>query len=195
MRAAENEVKLCNWLLDIGRGLDDGKPSDEVKIPKENQSKSLSELLHFCFPKEVFVKPLEHSSAFCDAALLCPRVEDVKSINDMALQLLHGDATRIDSLDSPLPGHSGPQTRYDPFRADLTMEAIHREEPSSLPPHTLYLKVNSIYKICTTKTSVFVFRLELPSCLYEISTSTKDSAMGPGCKCRRLPNTICCAKY
>jgi hypothetical protein len=155
MRAAENEVKLCNWLLDIGRGFDDGKPADEIKIPKENQSNSLSDLLHFCFPKEMFDNPMEHSSAFCDAALLCPRVEDVKSINDMALQLLHGDATRIESLDSSLPGHTGPQTRYDPFRADLTIEAIHREEPSSLPPHVLNLKVNSIFKYIQQKNICF----------------------------------------
>jgi hypothetical protein len=141
MRAAENEIKLIKLLNDIGRGLENGKPADEIKIPKENQSNSLMDLLHFCFPQEVFVNPKEHSNAFCDAALLCPRVEDVKGINDMALDLLHGDATRIESLDAPLPGHTGPQTRYDPFRADLTMEAIHREEPSSLPPHILYLKV------------------------------------------------------
>jgi hypothetical protein len=141
MRAAEDEIKLIEWLKEIGRGMEDGKYADEIKIPKENQSESLDDLIHFCFPEDVFDTPLEHSKTFCDAAILCPRIEDVKGINEKALYRLKGDATRIESYDCPLPGHKGPETRYDPFRHDLTVEAIHREEPSSLPPHVLYLKV------------------------------------------------------
>lgn len=143
MRVEDNEINLTKWLLDIGRGYQNGQRSDEILVPPANQSDSLDELIKFCFPPNLFEEPLLHAQTLCDAALLCPRNEDVAAINAKAIREMSGELTTIESLDIPLKNrpNAGNIDWHDPFRSDYNIEAIHNETPTGLPPHTLELKV------------------------------------------------------
>lgn len=144
MRAKQNEVELCEWLKKVGRGMENGKRSGRLSIPKANQSACLNAIMDFCFPPGLFERPLDFSDFICQAALLCPRNEDVDAINNFAIEKMAGELHKIESIDQPLK-QSMLTTRNDVFKADNTIESIHRETPSGFPPHVLKLKVyNSI---------------------------------------------------
>lgn len=142
MRAAPNEIKLCNLLLEIGKGVQYGRMSDVFNVPKENQANNLDEIIDFCFPAELFANPLEHSQFVCDAALLCPRNEDVEHINNIAIERMSGQTHIFESIDTPRKQASWIKERNNTFYADANIETIHKETPTGLPPHILKLKVS-----------------------------------------------------
>lgn len=159
MRAAPNEVKLCNLLMDIGMGMENGRRTDRNTVAEENQAQSLDEIIDFCFPAQMFDKPFEHVDFLCNSALLCPRNEDVEFINNLAIERMHGQIHAIESIDKPLK-RNWLKERNDTFSADANIETIHRETPSGLPPHLLNLKVRNKFLNINLK----LIRWELQSC-------------------------------
>lgn len=142
MRTGPGQEVLRKWLLEIGQGIhgeDSGMQgrTDKVLIPRENVARSLDEAIDFCFPAGLFQEPLKNAEAFSDNAILCPTNNDVRSINDLAMYKMQGDARVYNSVDEPLE----PRDTFNDFRSDFNIETIHNEMPTGMPPHELVLKV------------------------------------------------------
>lgn len=139
MRAGPNEKKFSEWLCDIGAGKNNIKGTNEIELPLKNIVNSSDELIDFCFQDLFSAKnPLSKSKIIADAAILAPTNDNVTSINNKALEKLHGDIEQFVSLDTALNADNDPTSIY---RADNNIEAIHNSLPSGLPPHILELKV------------------------------------------------------
>lgn len=137
MRATPDQLKLREWLAEIGTN-----NTDCLSIPKENQSSDLQEIIDFCFPAELFDNPLGHADKICEAALLCPRNEDVYKINESCITRMRGKIETCISIDEPLD-QTASSHGFHVSQLANTVEAIHKETPTGMPPHILKLKVKT----------------------------------------------------
>lgn len=143
MRTDPSEADLRKWLLEIGEGryspadLQQGRPTNLLRIPTELVARQLSEVIDFCFPPALFTDPLKNVAEMARHAILCPTNKEVARINDIALEQLVGTARSFLSIDVPLD-----QTEeFGTFHCDSNIEAINNETPNGLPSHRLVLKV------------------------------------------------------
>ena len=142
MRASKEEEKLREWSSQIGIGKGpNGKNAHFVTVPPENQADSLEQIFNFCFRPEVLAHPFDHTTEIFDSAMLCPRNEDVWAINEQIMERMVGEMHVIESIDQPMNDTHEDVDKYDKFRFDSNIEAIHNETPSGLPPHILKIKV------------------------------------------------------
>ena len=71
-----------------------------------------------------------------NTAILCPKNEDVSSVNENVLKRLHAEGRSCFSSDIECEDESEANTYPEEF--------VHQITPNSLPPHELNLKLNSI---------------------------------------------------
>jgi hypothetical protein len=141
MRTEKAQIALREFLKEVGYGLSHenvpGRRKNMVKIPNQNVTRDLEELIEFCFPSALFQDPFNYAKTIADAAILCPTNNAVQTINDIAMEKMIGEARAYYSVDEPLESRD----EYHCFRSDFNVEAIHNEMPSGMPPHKLTLKV------------------------------------------------------
>ena len=140
MRAAPDQKRLCDWLLEIGNDSAAQASTGLLKIPDDCLCHSIDDILEFCFPSDVLADPMQNAKIICNRALLCPRNTDVEELNTLAMKRMQGEEMQYLSTDSPLDC-SDPLDYLSVYRADFNLEAIHNETPTGFPPHDLTLKV------------------------------------------------------
>ncbi|KAL3122443.1 hypothetical protein niasHT_006323 [Heterodera trifolii] len=144
MRTAPGEQSLRDWLEEIGNGMHRvGTASqgftNQLRIPQELLVNDLDHTIQFCFPEALFDDPLANADAIAHNAILCPTNNDVRHINEVALNRMSGCGREFLSIDEPLE----PNEEMHNFRTDFNMEAVHNEMPSGMPPHKLTIKVGT----------------------------------------------------
>ena len=145
MRTAPGQLKLQEWLIEIGEGRHQetaklGPNGAFIPIPDELVVNNLDSAIDFCFPPELFRDPMNNARAISENGILCPKNIEVDQINEKALLRMDGIPKIYTSIDRPLDS-------ADPFgtyRADNNIETLHNECPSGMPAHKLILKVHLI---------------------------------------------------
>lgn len=147
MRTEKGQEDLKELLRVIGNGLTEqirsrpnGRPKFRVDLKEENLVRSLDDAIEFCFPSALFDNPLDYAELIGQNAILCPKNDEVKEINEKAMEKLHGVPWEFESIDEPLES----QTEFFDFRSNFNLEHVHTLMPSGMPPHKLTLKVGFI---------------------------------------------------
>lgn len=143
MRASKAQKEFAQWLLNIGNGMGmDGRPANFVQIPDKYQEHCIDDIVEFCFPSDVIANPIMKSTKLFEAALLCPRNEDVSEINEKVMTKIPGNLHTLESIDQPMVENvRDTDDEFSNFKFDSNIESINNETPNGFPPHILNLKV------------------------------------------------------
>ena len=156
-RTAPGQKRLRKYLQIIGEGRYHSKEQiNKLFVPKQLLVETLDQLISFCFPQRLFIKPLENADVIADTAILCPTNLDVKAVNEKMHEKMVGESKLYKSIDTPLDLTEA----YGTYRSDFNIKAINLETPSGLPPHELNLKV----KIFLLYINIVFYRSGRPSC-------------------------------
>lgn len=132
MRAAEDEQKFADWLLQLGNGsLEspvDELIGDSIEIP--NKCNIVHDIVNAVFPD---------SNSLCESqsVILTAKNDDSLQINETVLQKLENPAKTYLSTDKVKSDNQAEVIRYP-------LEFLNNCTPSGMPPHCLNLKVGAI---------------------------------------------------
>lgn len=139
MRAITDPT-FCTWLLSIG----DGKCCSDQSIKKTQYSLNIpNEFLSDDIVTDTFginFTPGDVAS-ISQRAILCPKNDDVRHINDRVLNNLNAEEVSFCSVDS-VKNEDG--TDDSNLQVNFPTEFLNSLNPSGLPPHILKLKKGSI---------------------------------------------------
>ena len=138
MRALESEKKFSEFLLNIGDAkLNDHQNNRELKhFPPECIASSNCDIVQEIYSDIIAEKNFKE---FVNRAILSPRNEDVNAINDKVVDLLDESTEKIyTSIDTVKNCDNGALSE------SLLPEYLNTLNPSSLPPHSLRLRLNSV---------------------------------------------------
>ena len=136
MRTECDQIELREWLTIIGEGGVPPKRNNLLEVNGKLLVNELKELIDFCFPAAFFDNPLGNAKCIADSAILCPTNKEVTEINNAVMKRIGGMPRTYSSIDRPLEVTPA----FGTFRSDFTLETIHNEMPSGVPPHILTLK-------------------------------------------------------
>lgn len=135
---AEEQKEYADWILRVGEGRtghqesDDGTTKillpDDILLPP---NATLSDLIHTIYPN--LLQNVRDPDYIVRRAILCPKNEDVKFVNDTVLNAFPGDSVEYLSADTI-------QDADDEARQLYPTEFLNSFDASSLPPHRLVLK-------------------------------------------------------
>jgi hypothetical protein len=145
MRAGLGEAAFANLLLQIGYGRNFVN-RDCIEIPEQCRSQSLDDLIAFCFPAELMLRPLENVELIKSHCILSPLRSTVAQLNDR-IRCLIPEAYSPTEVLHALDHRVHAPTADDPTAvtaAQRDIEYIHNRTPSGFPPYELRLKVGMI---------------------------------------------------
>jgi hypothetical protein len=134
----QEQREYADWLLQVGEGRVGGQEFDDgsmkISIPSDillPPSATVEDLINDVYPD--LRSNVGNGEYMVKRAILCPKNEDVRDVNDKVLATFPGASVEYLSADSIVDGDDEAQRLYPD-------EFLHSFNASGLPPHRLVLK-------------------------------------------------------
>ncbi|XP_053164971.1 LOW QUALITY PROTEIN: uncharacterized protein LOC128350599 [Hemicordylus capensis] len=130
-----NDTEFSKWLITVGNGDTpriEGLPEDIIEIPASIICKE--DIVRQVFRNNVQVQDVPK---IANRSILCPKNNDVETINDQVLNILEGEKNTYLSADTIDDSNEEDSKNYP-------TEFLNDQTPTGMPKHTLTLKVGAI---------------------------------------------------
>lgn len=132
VRNAEDPV-FANFVNNVGDGA-----GPEIPLSMLNTTTESSHLMHFVYPPEILRDPV----ACLKRAILAPTHKQVDSYNNEIIKQVQGDARTYLAADTLKEAED-----TGILSPGATLDYVARQTPPGLPPHSLTIKTNAIYRL------------------------------------------------
>ncbi len=155
LRANTSASQFKNWTIDLGDGKLASKfqtdTEDVIALPNECvlENNSMVDVDHNTFESNLITYVYGNTGDNIlfkiqkeNVAILCPKNEDVLSVNEKILDLIDGEKTVYTSAD---------EIQKDEYNENeiYPQEFINTVTPNGMPPHLLNLKINCVVILLT----------------------------------------------
>ncbi|KAH7697639.1 MACRO domain-containing protein 1, partial [Aphelenchoides avenae] len=135
MRVKKGQQEWAEYIARVGNGKTNIVGTSEMEVDPDLLVPSEGELIEFTFPQKLLDAPFANTAALLEAAILAPKLDTVRRLNDRIRLLLPGTDIVCASTDTPMS--EDPLTMLDVHYAARNVEHLNRRTEEGMPPHLL----------------------------------------------------------
>ncbi|KAH7711876.1 helitron helicase-like protein [Aphelenchoides avenae] len=135
MRVKKGQQEWADYIAKVGNGKTLIPGTSEMEVDTDLLVPTEEALIEFTFPQKLLDAPFANTAALLEAAILAPKLDTVRRLNDRIRLLLAGTDIVCASTDAPMS--EDPLKMLDVHYAAQNVEHLNRGTEEGMPPHLL----------------------------------------------------------